>query len=235
MQNKNLQYWISFLANSFAFEVSNNADKLGEYLYASASSNNYLKTQSNIDKNARFVISINNTTHVASIAATESSNRNVMSANGTNDSKLFSCYSAVQAKSSLFLYKWVSNADKVQEFIDNNMKMDQYAGDETYSKDRCEANYEAAKAAYLELTASQKELFINEGGVGGAYEAAFARFMAWVDANGDQFNVNDGTFVRYNPASFIGGDTSGYAIIIAIATASILAFGLVIMLRKKHR
>ena len=230
----------SDLAGSFAFEVSNDSDNLGKYLYAAGKSSNNLKTQSPIDANARFVVTIDGSTHVASVAATESNNRSHMNANENlnNPNRLFSCYASSSdtfSNNKLYIYKWVSNADKVQEFIDNNMKMDQYAGDETYSKDRCEANYEAAKAAYLELTASQKELFINEGGVGGAYEAAFARFMAWVDANGDQFNVNDGTFVRYNPVNFIGGDTSGFAIIIVISTVSVLAFGLAIMLRKKHR
>ena len=70
------------------------------YLYAASSGSNYLKTQATVDDNARWEISIDE--GVASIKATQSSNRNVMQYN--SGSTLFSCYGSA-SQSPVYLYE----------------------------------------------------------------------------------------------------------------------------------
>ncbi len=70
------------------------------YLYAASSGSNYLKTQATVDDNARWKITFSN--DVASVVATQSSNRNVMQYNST--SALFACY-ATASQSAVSLYE----------------------------------------------------------------------------------------------------------------------------------
>lgn len=71
------------------------------YLYAASSSSNYLKTQTSIDKNASWSISIAST-GTATIKATGSFTRNVMQYN--QSSSLFACYSSATQK-AIVIYK----------------------------------------------------------------------------------------------------------------------------------
>ena len=154
--------------------------------------------------------------------------------NSSANPKRFSSYATYNASNlHPVFYRMVGSTVKtaLDTFCTNSLKMDQYAGDETYDAERCVANYTAAKTAYQALSDAEVNVFINAS----EYADAKTRFANWAAANGDNFNDTTGAFVRYNPTNFIGGDTSGYAIIIVIATTSILAFGLAIMLRKKHR
>ena len=66
------------------------------YLYAAASGNNQLKSQSSTSINAFWEIKI--TDGEASIVATKSSNRNVMQYNPNNGAPLFSCYTSATQK-----------------------------------------------------------------------------------------------------------------------------------------
>lgn len=224
------------LAGSFAFSVANDATNLGKYLYAAHAGENQLKVQGSIDQNARFVITINDSTNVASIVATGSTNRNKMGANYNSGSQIMACYSTLPDNNSLYLYKWVSNADKVQEFIDDNMKMNQYVGDNTYDKERCDANYAAAKEAFNGLTASQRELFVDEGGEGETYEAAYNRLVAWAAANGESLNgSNQLAKSAYVKLEFDVSSNSNSIpfIILATSMATIALVGGFFFLRKK--
>lgn len=62
-------------------------DSTGKYIYAASPSNNYMKSQGFIDKNASFTLMSNGT-----VKATESTNRNCIRYNNGGDSNLFSCY-----------------------------------------------------------------------------------------------------------------------------------------------
>lgn len=79
---------------TFAFNVGTG------YLYAASSSKNYLKTQSDIDLNASWSITI--TGGVASIIATDSSNHNVLSYNPNSGTPIFSAYSSVQQQIAIY-------------------------------------------------------------------------------------------------------------------------------------
>ena len=78
------------------------------YLYAASSSSNQLKTKETLDVHGSWTISI--TDGVASIAATGSSNRNVMQYNYNNGSPLFACYASA-SQTSLAIYKKICSDD----------------------------------------------------------------------------------------------------------------------------
>ena len=75
------------------------SEENGKYLYAASSSSNYLRSQDDVDANAKWAISVSE--GVASIVATESSNHNVMQFNSNN--KLFSCYGSA-SQTAIALY-----------------------------------------------------------------------------------------------------------------------------------
>ncbi len=85
------------VANTYAFKSDDG------YLYAASSSSNQLKTQSSNNGNSSWAITIDATTHAASVVATASSNRNVMQFNYNGGSPLFACYSSASQK-ALSLY-----------------------------------------------------------------------------------------------------------------------------------
>lgn len=138
------------------------------------------------------------------------------------------------------IYKWVSNADKVQEFIDDNLMLTQYTTDFTYDKDRCDANYSAAKSAFNNLTSAQRALFVSEGGKGGTYEAAYNRLVAWAAANhetigtdGDNANVLKAASVDIASISNFSTESSAALIIVITSLAGIIAIGGYFFIRKK--
>ena len=73
----------------------------GNYLYAAASGKNQLKTQSSVDVNAEWEITID-ANGDATVIASGSSNRNEMNYNANNGSPIFSCYST---GGTLHIYK----------------------------------------------------------------------------------------------------------------------------------
>ena len=92
------------------------------YLYAASSSNNYLRTQKVNDVNGSWTITVND--KVASIVATNSTNRNVLRYNSGSD--LFSCYESESSVQPVAIYyrlastepniKSVSTEDNATEF-----------------------------------------------------------------------------------------------------------------------
>ncbi len=82
---------------TFAFNVGD------EYLYAASSTKNYLKTQSSIDANASWTISISS--GVATITAQGSNTYNLLKYN--SNSKIFSCYKSGQ--NPVAIYKLTSS------------------------------------------------------------------------------------------------------------------------------
>ena len=68
---------------TYALRTSN-----GQYLYAASSSKNYLRTQEDVDDNAKWTLT------VSSAAANGTNTNNTMFFNGTNSPKIFSCYAS---------------------------------------------------------------------------------------------------------------------------------------------
>ena len=76
------------------------------YLYTAANNNNYLRTQTENNVNGKWTITIED--GVASIVATNSSNRNVMQFNYASNNQIFSCYSSASQK-PLAIYEKAPN------------------------------------------------------------------------------------------------------------------------------
>lgn len=81
---------------TFAFKTSDN-----KYLYAASSGSNYLRSQTTIDANASFLVTI--TDGIASVTAQGANTRNIMQYN--NQYTIFSCYNAAQL--DICIYKLV--------------------------------------------------------------------------------------------------------------------------------
>ena len=81
------------------------------YLYAAASGSNQLKTQVTNDEDGEWEININSS-GVASIVATGSSNRNVMQMNPNSGNPIFACYSTASQK-DLRIYRKASTTPRI--------------------------------------------------------------------------------------------------------------------------
>ena len=102
---------------TYALRTSN-----GKYLYAAASGNNYLKTQDEVDVNAKWTMT------VASASAEGSSNRHVMQFN--TGSTLFSCYASAggsgMAAIKLYVPKPVTPPTPVYETVRSGLTVGNY-------------------------------------------------------------------------------------------------------------
>ena len=92
--------------NTYAFLCSN-GDQAGKYIYAVSSSNNYLRSQNNLDANASWAISISNkeatvtTTVTTTVSGQETSISKYLKYN--SGSSVFSCYASGQQP--VYLYQ----------------------------------------------------------------------------------------------------------------------------------
>lgn len=75
----------------------------GGYLYAASNSANQLRTMDTLNENGKWEITINDTTGMFSVVASQSSNRNVMQFNGSGSNALFACYASAN-QSPVYLY-----------------------------------------------------------------------------------------------------------------------------------
>lgn len=84
-------------------DITTGSSVSGQYLYAAAPGNNYMKSQENVDVNATWTITISE--NIASIVASGSLNRKNMrfNENGGN-APLFSCYGNASDQSPIYLY-----------------------------------------------------------------------------------------------------------------------------------
>ena len=82
---------------TFAFNVGE-----AQYLYAPSSSSNHLKTQSTIETNGSWSITIDNTNGIASVLATGTTTRNDLRYNAQG---MFSCYGAGNTQQTVCIYE----------------------------------------------------------------------------------------------------------------------------------
>jgi len=90
------------------------------YLYAASSSSNDLKTQTTLNDNGKWAITINS--NIASIVAQGTNTRNVMSYNAS--SPRFSCYAAVLQTLSLYRWKEATEYDGVPIYVGDYISED---------------------------------------------------------------------------------------------------------------
>ena len=111
---------------NFLFNVGNG------YLYAASSSNNYLKTETTADNNAKATISISS--NDATITFQGTNTRNVIRYNPNNNSPIFSCYSSSSTVGSLpqiYRMKHIMIPDiTLADDADNSSTISSYIGKE---------------------------------------------------------------------------------------------------------
>ncbi len=217
------------VADTFAF-----ADADG-YLQMTSNSND-LKTVSTLTAGSDYVLVVEEgVMHVRNNTYKVDSEVGEIKYNSASGG-MFRMYKVSNAMPSVDIYKKVGSSDleAVRTFVLSKMKMDQYTDDNTYDKDRCDANYAAAKTAYNALSIAGKNLFNGSD----EFANAKARLVKWAAANGEEFNAVDGTFTPFTKLAvnnYIGGSSANYAIIIIVATVSITALGLTLMIAKKKK
>ena len=91
----------------------------GKYLYAAASGSNHLKTQDDVDVNAKWTLS------VTSAVAEGSTNRNIMRFNGSGTNNLFSCYSSGQTEIKFYVPKPETPEPPVENWEDGRTGLTQ--------------------------------------------------------------------------------------------------------------
>ena len=85
-----------------AFKTLNPLNDVDGYLYAAGSGSNYLKTQETVDKDAKFYITLSSGDFT--VVASDSSNRNDMRYNSSNNPPIFSCYASTSTQPGVALY-----------------------------------------------------------------------------------------------------------------------------------
>lgn len=144
--------------------------------------------------------------------------------------------SIVDGQSKVVRYDAQTNANfaTVTAFANNSLHMTDYNESLGYCNDNEHHYYLTAKAAYNALNDSQKAMFRTWG----EFAAAKARYEKWAEFNHDAnpYDGNDSIVSALEVSMF--NENNGRAervIIISIAVASAIAFGLLFMLRKKER
>lgn len=217
----------------YTFATKNYAGTAG-YLQSAASSN-YLQVGS-LSDNGKFEISFDNSGNVTVHAIAGGRTYVRFNENGKSD-PLISCYGASTDQSQLKLYRQLTDAEVVQEFVDGYMKFKGSGAiskdDASYNESRCEANYGAAKPEYNKLDVDQKALFAT----GSAFVDAAARFARWAIANGDSFNSTTGVLSAglVNPVGAFDKRNDQIALIVAVIGVGLAAAGGLIFLHHRHR
>lgn len=122
------------------------------YLYTAANNNNYLRTQTENNVNGKWTITIED--GVASIVATNSSNRKVMQFNYASNNQIFSCYGSASQK-PLAIYEKAPNRVIEDETVNAS---DLTAGTDVTIKD-------GGTLAVADDDATIGDLTVEEGGV----------------------------------------------------------------------
>lgn len=100
--------------------------------------------------------------------------------------------------------------------------------DYTVADGSCMTYYGTAKTKFADLTAEQKAEFVK-------ITAAVERLQAWAEANNESFDPDSKTFTKLFVENYVKGSSANYAIIIIVATVSITALGLTLMIVKKKK
>jgi hypothetical protein len=75
-----------------------------KYIYASSSSGNQLKTEDNYDDNAKATISLDNTSHEATVVFQGTNSRNNLRYNPNNGSPIYACYASTSSQAKPYIY-----------------------------------------------------------------------------------------------------------------------------------
>ena len=161
----------------------------------------------------------------AVITSTDALHAGAIQYNYNNGNPRFSNYTTSQIKFAIYVSA-ATDQEVANEFMNNYMHMNDYNEDLGYCKDNSHNYYDFAKEAYKSMNATQRGLISAE---------ALNRLAAWAKANGETFDPSEGTFTKLFVDSNIGVASANYAIIIIVATVSITALGVALMVLKKKK
>ena len=125
----------------------------------------------------------------------------------------------------------------LNDLLANALHLYDYSDNLGYCKDTEHGYYALAKAKYLALTATAKDLFNNNS----MYAGARARLAEWARINGETFDASSGTFTANANISIFGNKIENNNIVIislvaaAISVISALAIAMVIRRRRYNK
>lgn len=165
------------------------AAKTNGYSIKSASGMYIGKTADSNGLNSNASDNFTNTIAYSSGIQITSESKAVLRYNSSSGQERFRFFSSgtYTNQKAIDLYLQVTEID---EFIET-LKMTQYTDDFEYEKDRCDANYGAAKAAFNALAPAQRAYFIAEGGKNGLYEDEYERLINWASAHYETIGTDD--------------------------------------------
>ena len=212
------------VTNSFGFYVE--GDSTG-YLYAASSSQNYLRTQTNLDANASFIVTIA-ADGAATATAQGANTRNLFRFNNTNDPKLFSCYGSGQEDLAFYTLDPGAGSSGVNyEYL-----LDVLAGD------YCDFTLEGLNkihTRYTAMTSSEIAHFNIETIVGDdtneytGLEAYTYAMILRARLQNDPSNVSD----NFGSDAAISEEVS-IAFIVVVAALGVTAIGAFFFIRRKE-
>ena len=132
-------------------------------------------------------------------------------------------------------YNELIDAEAVQEFIDTYMHMSDYTEELGYCSDDEHHYYADAKAAFNDLSAERRSLFMTDE----AYEDAKERLIAWATANHDVINgdnlivLNESYINQFSLSSELDNN-SLILIIVTSAAITMLSVLLITLKKRKH-
>lgn len=123
-----------------------------------------------------------------------------------------------------------SDAQAVYTFEETCMHMEEYIGDESYNKDRCDANYSAAKSAFNALSLEQRNLFLENE----AFADSAERLLNWATAHEESLDGNNKLpDLSANNRIYAGNETNSSTLILIVSLSSVAAVGATMLLRKR--
>lgn len=200
------------------------------YLYAASSSDNYLRTEAELDENLNGEWSISISEGVATIVAQGNNTHNTINGNGT----AFGAYAEPTVTISLY----ADVAGTIQAFIYSKMHTDiPYNPDPTLpinNAGNCSSQswYVQAKSVLVGLGSAYIAEFQNNN----TFNDAQARYEAWASACHDSTPYEGEGIVPAAGTNIVDGITNKNSTVIIIVIASVLSlasFGVYFLLRKK--
>ena len=123
-----------------------------------------------------------------------------------------------------------ADSQAVYNFEETCMHMEEYIGDESYNKQRCDANYSAAKTAFNALSLEQRNLFLENE----AFADSAERLLNWATAHEESLDGNNKLpELSFNNRIYAGNKTNSSTLILIVSLSSVAAVGATMLLRKR--
>lgn len=156
--------------------------------------------------------------------------------------------SSYGSQSAIQIYQYRSNVSMVEAFVNDYMHLSDGQFDTTEYVGLCDnggvnSPYNKAKAAFNGLTEAQRQLFVDQGGEGELYEAAYNRLVAWAAANGESIgtdgsgnpNVIRAARVDNGITSTLKSVDSTVSVILTVLGVGVLIAGGLLLVQRKGR